>query len=175
MNMISTTAPRDPNFTGAGRADHRRGRPLSLHHHQAGRLSLVRTVAQRLAAGAHPFFAVRAGLRPRASSRRCISRRSAVPARRHRQCSVPEAAREAHRLPLRSGNHRAVSGRCPIASTSCCAAATRRRWSTRAWPARRPGRPPDRSSISACRGRARADLTGDSELGSAPRSHRARA
>ena len=58
-------APLDPNFHGERPGVHRRGRLVSVHLDQAGRLSLAQP-PQRLAAEPYPLLAVRPRLRPAA-------------------------------------------------------------------------------------------------------------
>ena len=77
---------------------HRRRRPLPLHHDQARRLSLAQP-PQCLAAGAHPFLAVRADLPDAAGHADVFSRRSA--ARR--------STRSSTRLPDASARERLIS------------------------------------------------------------------
>ena len=73
-----TPAPLDPNFTGVGPLRDRRRGPLPVRHDQAGRLP-VGQPPQRLAAGAHPLLAVRAGVRPAPGHPDVLPGRSALP------------------------------------------------------------------------------------------------
>ena len=73
-------APLDPNFTGARPDDDRRRGPLPIHDDQAGRLPVAQP-PQRLAAGAHPFLAVRDVVSRAAGHADVLPERPAVPVR----------------------------------------------------------------------------------------------
>ena len=72
--------------------DDRRGRPLSVHDHQAGRVSVAQS-SERLAPGAHPFLAVRHVVPVAAGHADVLSERPAVSARSDLQCRSPTNAR----------------------------------------------------------------------------------
>ena len=71
-------APLDPNFSGAGRDDDRRGGALPVRDHQARRVSMAQP-PQRLASGAHPLLAVRNVVPVAARHADVLPERSAVP------------------------------------------------------------------------------------------------
>ena len=84
---------------------------------------------QRVAARAHPFLAVRAGVRARGWSRRCTFPAIRCSPTTRCSTSIPdEKARAAAGLGVRLGDDDSRARRSATASTSCCAAATRRRW-----------------------------------------------
>ena len=111
------------------RTDARRcRRQLQVHHRQARRLS-VGQPPERLAAGAHPLLAVRAGLRHAPDHADVLPQRSAARLRSDLQLGAGRRARSACRRPS-TWRRRSRTGRWPTSSTSCCAAATPRRWKT---------------------------------------------
>ena len=121
-------APLDPNFTGAGRAADRRAGQLQIRHRQARRLSVGQSL-QCLASGAHPFLRVRPFLCLASGDADVFSGRSAVSVRSDFQFGDRREARCGWcRLSISTPPSR--TGRCPIASTSFCAAATPPRWVT---------------------------------------------
>ena len=92
-------APLDPNFYGGGRARADAEGQLPVHHHQARRLS-VEEPPQRLAAGAHPFLAVRAGLRHAPDHADVLPQRSAARPTTRSTTRCPTGARERLQAPF---------------------------------------------------------------------------
>ena len=97
--------------------------PLPVRHDQAGRLPVAQP-PQRLAPGAHPLLAVRAGVRHAAGHPDVLPRRSAVLPGPDLQLG-PRPRRRASGWSAASTSTRpSPSGRSATGATSCCAAAT---------------------------------------------------
>ena len=122
-------APTDPNFTGArANADRRRG-PLPLRVDPTRRVPLAQPL-QRMAAGAHPFLAVRPGIRDAARDADVFPGRSAARLRSDVHQHPGRTRAQAPRLELRLGDDDSRRRRSATGSTSSCAAATKPRWKT---------------------------------------------
>ena len=107
-------APLDPNFSGAGPHRDRRRGPVPVRDHQARRVSVAQP-SQRLAAGAHPFLAVRAELPHAARHADVLSRRPAARASTRSSTRSRLRARASGSSRLRRGRHAAGMGaRLPI-------------------------------------------------------------
>ena len=120
-------APLDPNFSGAGRTltdDDGRYRFVTI---QPGRLP-VEEPPQRLAAGAHPFLAVRHELPHPADHADVLPGRPAAALRPDLQLDPRRARARAADRRLRPRTSPSRSGRSGSTSTSCCADRAARRW-----------------------------------------------
>ena len=151
----------------------RRRRPLPLHHHPAGRVSLAQPL-QRLAPGAHPFLAVRPGVPHAHGDADVLPGRSAAALRPDVQLHRRTRRRATAWSRRSTGRRRFPSRRSATASTSCCAGARKRRWRKCREPLRqRPARPSARTCTSASTGSPRATSPAAASRASASRSRAA--